>query len=94
MTVSTSANGTPRPSALPVLADGIPAVLRHVPHWVVWRYVQDDWCLVGVDMDHCRDPVTDELQPWADWIVRRLDSYTEAPPSIMGIPIIDGGFWY
>ena len=30
-----------RPQALPVLPDSIPAALKAVPQWVVWRYVED-----------------------------------------------------
>lgn len=40
---------------------------------------------VGVDLDGCRDPETGELEPWADDIVTRLDTYTEVSPSGMGL---------
>jgi hypothetical protein len=29
------------------------------------------------DLDHCRDPQSGELAPWAKRVVGRLDSYTE-----------------
>jgi hypothetical protein len=45
---------------------------------------------VGVDLDGCRpDGKTDE--PWADEIIRELDSYTEISPSGCGIRIIVRG---
>ena len=31
--------------------------------------------LVGVDLDDCRDPKTGEIQPWAQEIIRELDTY-------------------
>src|SRR5262249_52856612 len=35
----------PKPNALPVLADNIPAELKVYPHWVVWKYTwqKDKW---------------------------------------------------
>ena len=46
---------------------------------------------VGVDLDHCRDPETGAVEPWALGIVRRLDSYTEVSPSGTGLHIIVKG---
>ena len=43
---------------------------------------------VGIDLDDCRSPQTGELEPWAQEIVRRIDSYTEVSPSGTGIRII------
>jgi len=40
--------------------------------------------LCGVDLDHCRDPETGELEPWAAEVVAELDSYAEASPSGTG----------
>ena len=46
---------------------------------------EDDFC--GVDLDHCiREDGT--LEPWAEEIVRRLNSYTEFSPSGEGLHII------
>jgi hypothetical protein len=65
----------------------------------VWqRYTQDgadgigfvvtaDLGLVGVDLDHCRDPDTGIIAEWAQAIVDRLDSYTEVSPSGTGLRI-------
>jgi hypothetical protein len=46
---------------------------------------------VGVDLDHCFDPQTGTLLPWAEDIVRELDSYTEVSPSGTGIRIFTRG---
>jgi len=45
----------------------------------------------GVDLDGCRHPETGELAPWAEEIVRRLDSYTEVSPSKTGVKIFVQG---
>lgn len=50
---------------------------------------QDDF--VGVDLDHCRDPRTGEVQPWAEEVIRSLRSYTEVSPSGMGLHILTRG---
>jgi putative DNA primase/helicase len=46
----------------------------------------DPFC--GVDLDDCRDPVTGALEPWAENIVRALDSFAESSPSGTGIHAI------
>ena len=42
----------------------------------------------GIDLDHCRDATTGELEPWAEEIVTQLDSYTEVSHSGMGLHVI------
>lgn len=42
----------------------------------------------GVDLDKCRDPETGEIEAWAQEIIRRLSSYTEASPSGTGLHVI------
>lgn len=42
---------------------------------------------VGVDLDHCRDPRTGTIKPWALKIIASLSSYTEITPSGAGIRI-------
>jgi putative DNA primase/helicase len=42
----------------------------------------------GVDLDHCRDPQSGEIQPGAQAIVNRLRSYTEISPSGTGLRIL------
>ena len=45
----------------------------------------------GVDLDRCRDAETGHIAPWAQTIVRRLDTYTEVTPSGTGLHIIGKG---
>ena len=42
----------------------------------------------GVDLDKCRDPLTERIEPWAAEIVADLDSYTELSPSETGLHLI------
>ncbi len=41
----------------------------------------------GIDLDHCRDPRSGALDPWAAEIVAGLASYTEVTPSGTGVRI-------
>ena len=41
----------------------------------------------GVDLDHCRDPETGDLEPWAEAVVAFLNSYTEVSPSATGVKV-------
>jgi len=43
--------------------------------------------LGGIDLDTCRNPETCGLEPWAEEIVKRLNSYTEVSPSRTGVKI-------
>ncbi len=43
--------------------------------------------MVGVDLDHCRDKTTGDIEPWAAKIIKQLDSYTESSPSGEGIRV-------
>jgi len=110
--------------------DAIPAALRILPHWLLWKYepgkngkptkvpktiygdnasstVKATWShfdkvrqvfesggydgigfvftresgFSGVDLDHCRDPGTGQIDEWAVAIIARLNSYTEISPS-------------
>ena len=45
----------------------------------------------GTDLDHCRNPETDEIAPWARQIVRVINSYTEVSPSGTGLRIFAQG---
>lgn len=49
----------------------------------------DDY--VGVDLDHCRDAASGEVEPWALRIVGQLSSYSEISPSGTGIHVIVSG---
>jgi len=43
--------------------------------------------IICIDLDHCVDSVTGEIEPWALEIVQRLNSYTEFSPSRTGLHI-------
>jgi hypothetical protein len=45
----------------------------------------------GIDLDHCRDVETGQIEEWASDIVGHLDAYTEASPSGSGVHIICKG---
>src|SRR5262249_45355435 len=40
--------------------------------------------IAGIDLDTCRDPVTGEIEPWAQAIIDRMETYAEVSPSGMG----------
>lgn len=46
----------------------------------------DPYC--GIDLDKCRDPKTGTIEPWAQAIIDKLNSYTEISPSGQGVHII------
>jgi primase-polymerase (primpol)-like protein len=52
-----------------------------------WVLTDDD-AYTGIDLDHCRNPETGVIAPWAVEIIRKLHSYTEVSPSGAGIRII------
>jgi hypothetical protein len=45
--------------------------------------------LCGADLDHCRNPVTGAVEPWALEFVATADTYTESSPSGTGLRL----FW-
>ena len=45
----------------------------------------------GIDLDRCRNPLTELIEPWADRIVNDMTSYTEITPSGTGLHIIVEG---
>ena len=47
--------------------------------------------IVGVDLDHCRNPETGVIEPWALAIVRRLNTLTEISFSGTGLHILVEG---
>ena len=47
--------------------------------------------LTGVDLDHCRDRETGQIEPWAVEVVKLINSYTEVSPSGTGLRIICRG---
>lgn len=45
----------------------------------------------GIDLDHCRDPATGQIDTWAMDILRRLNSYSEISPSGSGLHVFVRG---
>lgn len=45
----------------------------------------------GIDIDHCRNPETGLIQPWAMEIIKSINSYTEITPSETGVRIFAEG---
>src|SRR5262249_10821227 len=48
---------------------------------------EDGLILIGIDLDHCVNPETGEIAPWAQDIIVRFASYAELSPSGTGIRI-------
>ena len=42
---------------------------------------------VGIDLDDCRDLETGKIEPWANEIIRRLNTYCESSPSGTGVKL-------
>jgi putative DNA primase/helicase len=47
--------------------------------------------LVGIDLDHCRNPETGTIDAWAQAIVDAFDTYTELSPSGTGLHLLVHG---
>lgn len=47
----------------------------------------DGFALGGIDLDTCRDPITDWIEPWAEEIRQALGSYAEVSPSGKGMKV-------
>jgi hypothetical protein len=60
--------------------DGIGFCLHHEK--------EADEVTVAIDLDHCREPHTGIVEPWAQTIIDAIDSYTEVSPSGTGIRTI------
>ena len=45
----------------------------------------------GVDLDHCRDPETGTIEPWAAEIVKLFGTYTKVSPSGTGVKLFGRG---
>ena len=50
-----------------------------------------DCPVTGIDLDKCRDSKTGTMEPWADGIIKRINSYTEISPSGSGVHILIRG---
>lgn len=49
--------------------------------------VSEDDPYTGIDLDKCRDPLTGQIAPWAETIIRDLDSYAELSPTETGVHV-------
>lgn len=49
----------------------------------------DPYC--GIDLDGCRNPETDDVQPWAEYWIDTFATYTEISPSTTGFKLICKG---
>ncbi len=47
--------------------------------------LREDNGLVGIDLDHCRDPDTGEIDAWAQDIIASVSTYWEVSPSGTGL---------
>ena len=55
---------------------------------LIFRFDHDKTAPFGfVDLDHCRNPLTGEIEPWALAIITQMNSYTEISPSGRGLHI-------
>lgn len=75
------------PATWGTFAEARAAVARYDLDGVGFVFSPDDR-FVGIDLDHCRDPQTGEIEDWALQIVNAICSYTEVSPSGTGLHII------
>jgi Uncharacterized conserved protein len=47
--------------------------------------------LIGIDLDDCREPITGEIEPWAQAILDLAETYAEVSPSGTGIHLFARG---
>jgi hypothetical protein len=71
---------------LGVSFDDALAALDRYPNGVLGMYVESPFTVV--DIDSCRDPLTDAIEPWVRQIITDLDSYAEISPSGTGVHIL------
>ena len=53
--------------------------------------ITEENALCGIDLDHCRNPDTGDIEPWAQAIVDRIQTYTEVSPSGTGLRLFAYG---
>jgi hypothetical protein len=66
-------------------------VLKALPRWDGIGYNLLDGDIAAFDIDHCRDPSSGTIKPWATALVERANSYTEITVSGTGLRIIGLG---
>lgn len=73
------------------MAYGTGEVHQHGPRFAGLGF-RFEYCakapFIFIDLDHCRNPATGEIEPWALAIIERLNSYIEVSPSGKGVHIL------
>jgi putative DNA primase/helicase len=59
-------------------ADGVGLMLTSV----------DDAIIGGINLSGCRDPETETIEPWAQAVIGRFETYTETSPSLTGANLV------
>jgi hypothetical protein len=49
--------------------------------------LDDGACLIGIDLDSCRNRQNGDLESWAEEVIRRFGSYAETSPSLTGVKV-------
>lgn len=78
---------TTDPSTWSTFAEGVHALGEGSAFAGIGYVFTDDDPFMGVDLDRAIAPGSNQLEPWAERIVRALDSYTEISPSGTGVKI-------
>jgi putative DNA primase/helicase len=78
---------TTNPATWSSFADTCAATDRVRANGIGFVFSGDD-NIIGVDLDHVRDPVTGSVKPWAGGVVDALQSYTELSPSETGFHVV------
>jgi KaiC/GvpD/RAD55 family RecA-like ATPase len=90
-----------KPTKVPFQTSGTPASSTNPETWGLFTDViefqsgysgigfvfSEDDHFIGIDLDGCRNPLTNEIAQWAKDVCRMLGSYTEVSPSLTGIKI-------
>jgi hypothetical protein len=81
-------NGKPADSTDPATWGGLEAACHKLgagDYDGIGFVVSEDNEIIGIDLDHCRDPQTGEVEPWAHEIIKSIASYSEISPSGTGV---------
>jgi AAA domain/Primase C terminal 2 (PriCT-2) len=54
---------------------------------ILGQHVSENQILVGIDLDACRDPKTEQLTPWVQEIIEKFPTYAEVSPSETGVKL-------
>jgi primase-polymerase (primpol)-like protein len=78
---------TTNPATWSSFADTCAATDRVRANGIGFVFSGDD-NIIGVDLDHVRDPATESVKPWARGVIDTLQSYTELSPSGAGCHVV------